>query len=204
MKIICIGYNYSEHSKELLGENAGAPVFFMKPDSALLRNNQPLYYPKFTQDLQYEVELVLRICRLGRNISERFAHRYYTEVGVGIDFTARDVQRECRQKGLPWEVCKSFDYSAPVSPQFVELSALRDAADVRFSLELNGKTVQQGSSSEMIFGFNRIVSYVSGYVTLRMGDLIFTGTPPGVGAVKIGDTLVAKIEGTPMLTVEIK
>ncbi|MDR0687368.1 MAG: fumarylacetoacetate hydrolase family protein [Prevotellaceae bacterium] len=200
MKIICIGYNYPERG----GERAGAPFFFMKPDTALLRNNQPLYYPKFTQDLQHEVALVLRICRHGRSIGERFAHRYYAEVGVGVDFTARDVQRECRQKGLPWEACKSFDYSAPVSPQLVEVSALRDAADVRFSLELNGKAVQQGSSSEMIFGFDRIVSYVSGYVTLSMGDLIFTGTPPGSGAVKIGDTLVAKIEGAPMLTVKIK
>jgi 2-keto-4-pentenoate hydratase/2-oxohepta-3-ene-1,7-dioic acid hydratase in catechol pathway len=176
----------------------------MKPDTALLRNNQPLYYPRFTQDLRCGVALVLRICRLGRSISERFAHRYYSEVGVGVDFTAHDVQLECIKKGLPWEACKSFDYSAPVSSKFVELSALRDAADVKFSLELNGKTVQQAGSSEMIFGFNRIVSHVSGYVTLRMGDLIFTGTPPGAGSVKIGDTLAAKIEGTPLLTVEIK
>lgn len=204
MKIICIGHNYSEHNKELFGGYEGEPVFFMKPDTALLRNNQPLYYPKFTKDLQYEVELVLRISKLGRGVSERFAHRYFSEVGVGIDFTARDVQRECKEKGLPWEACKSFDYSAPVSPEFVEIASLPDASNIKFSLELNGKTVQQGCSADMIFGFNRIVSHVSGYVTLKMGDLIFTGTPSGVGAVKIGDVLTAKLEGKPMLTVEIR
>jgi len=204
MKIICIGHNYSEHNKELFGGYEGNPVFFMKPDTALLRNNQPLYYPKFTKDLQYEVELVLRIGKLGRGVSERFAHRYFSEIGVGIDFTARDVQRECKEKGLPWEACKSFDYSAPVSPEFVALTSLPDVANIKFSLELNGKTVQQGSSRDMIFGFNRIVSHVSDYVTLKMGDLIFTGTPSGVGPVRIGDVLVAKLEGKPMLTVEIK
>ncbi len=204
MKIICIGHNYAEHNKELFGGYEGDPVFFMKPDTALLRNNQPLYYPKFTKDLQYEVELVLRIGKLGRGVSERFAHRYFSEIGIGIDFTARDVQRECKEKGLPWEVCKSFDYSAPVSPEFVEIASLPDASDIKFSLELNGETVQQGSSADMIFGFNRIVSHVSGYVTLKMGDLIFTGTPSGVGGVKIGDMLVAKLEGKPMLRVEIR
>jgi 2-keto-4-pentenoate hydratase/2-oxohepta-3-ene-1,7-dioic acid hydratase in catechol pathway len=204
MKIICIGHNYAEHNKELFGGYEGNPVFFMKPDTALLRNNAPMYYPKFTQDLQYEVELVLRIGKLGRGVSERFAHRYFSEIGIGIDFTARDVQRECKEKGLPWEVCKSFDYSAPVSPEFVPLSSLPDVDNIKFSLELNGKIVQQGSSADMIFGFNRIVSHVSNYVTLKMGDLIFTGTPSGVGPVKIGDVLVAKLEGKPMLTVEIK
>jgi 2-keto-4-pentenoate hydratase/2-oxohepta-3-ene-1,7-dioic acid hydratase in catechol pathway len=204
MKIICIDRNYLGYGEKLSGYPADSPVFFMKPDTALLRNNQPLYIPRFTQRLQCGVALVLRICRLGRGISERFAHRYYSEVGIGIDATALDVQREYRQKGLPWEACKSFDYSAPVSAGFVALSALRDAAAVRFSLELNGRTVQQADSSEMIFGFDRIVSHVSGYVTLRMGDLIFTGTPPGDGEVKTGDTLVAKIEGTPMLKVEIR
>jgi 2-keto-4-pentenoate hydratase/2-oxohepta-3-ene-1,7-dioic acid hydratase in catechol pathway len=204
MKIICIGHNYAEHNKELFGGYEGAPVFFMKPDTALLRNNQPLYYPKFTKDLQYEVELVLRIGKLGRGVGERFAYRYFSEIGVGIDFTARDVQRECKEKGLPWEACKSFDYSAPVSPEFVEIASLPDASNIKFSLELNGKTVQQGSSADMIFGFNRIVSHVSSYVTLKMGDLIFTGTPSGVGAVKIGDVLVAKLEGKPMLWLEIR
>ncbi|MDR1343258.1 MAG: fumarylacetoacetate hydrolase family protein [Prevotellaceae bacterium] len=204
MKIICVGYNYHGHSEVLPDGGAGNPVFFIKPDTALLRGNQPLYYPRFTQDLRCGVALALRICRMGRSISERFAHRYYAQVGVGVDFTAHDVQQECIKKGLPWEACKAFDYSAPVSPSFVELAALRDAADIKFSLELNGKTVQQAGSSEMIFGFSRIVSHVSSYVTLRMGDLIFTGTPPGDGSVKIGDTLVAKIEGTPLLSVEIK
>jgi 2-keto-4-pentenoate hydratase/2-oxohepta-3-ene-1,7-dioic acid hydratase in catechol pathway len=204
MKIICIAHNYPEHDREQPGGYADHPVFFMKPDTALLRNNQPLYYPKFTQDLRCEVALALRVCRLGRSIRERFAHRYYADVGVGVDFTAFDVQREYRQRGLPWEMCKSFDYSAPVSPEFVPLSALRDAADIRFSLELNGKTVQQGSSGSMIFGFGRLISCVSSYVILRMGDLIFTGSPSESIPVKIGDRLVGKIEEKPMLTVEIR
>ena len=204
MKIICIGHNYAEHNKELFGGYEGDPVFFMKPDTALLRNNAPMFYPKFTQDLQYEVELVLRVGKVGRGISEKFAPRYYSEIGVGIDFTARDVQRECKQKGLPWEVCKSFDFSAPVSPEFVSLASLPDPESINFSLELNGKTVQQGNSRDMIFGFSRIVSYLSNYLTLKIGDLIFTGTPSGVGAVKIGDVLVAKLEDKPMLTVKIK
>ncbi|MDR3297208.1 MAG: fumarylacetoacetate hydrolase family protein [Prevotellaceae bacterium] len=204
MKIICIGHNYAEHNQELFGGYEGEPVFFMKPDTALLRNHQPLYYPRFTHDLQYELELVLRVCRLGRGIDQKFAHRYYSEIGLGIDFTARDLQRECKAKGLPWELCKSFDYSAPVSPEFVPMSTLRDPADIRFSLDLNGRTVQQGSSRNMIYGFDRIVAHVSSYVTLRMGDLIFTGTPAGVGAVSIGDVLVAKLEGREMLRVAIR
>ena len=204
MKIFCIAHSYFEHDREHPGGYADHPVFFMKPDTALLRNHQPLYYPKFTQDLRCEVALVLRVCRLGRSISERFAHRYYAEVGVGVDFTAYDLQREYRQKGLPWEMCKSFDYSAPVSPEFVPLSALQNAADVSFSLDLNGKTVQQGSSGGMIFSFNRLISCISSYVMLRTGDLIFTGAPSESVAVKIGDRLVAKIEEKPMLTVDIK
>ncbi|MGL4908395.1 MAG: fumarylacetoacetate hydrolase family protein [Bacteroidales bacterium] len=204
MKIICIGHNYAEHNKELFGGYTGAPVFFTKPDTALLRNNEPLYYPKFTQDLQYEVELVLRINKLGRCISEQFAPRYYSQIGIGIDFTARDVQRKCREEGLPWEVSKAFDYSAPVSPEFITLTNLAQPNDIHFSLDLNGQEVQQGRSSEMIFSFNQIIAHVSQYMTLKIGDLIFTGTPVGVGAVKIGDTLVAKIEGQTMLSVEIK
>ncbi|MDR3187970.1 MAG: fumarylacetoacetate hydrolase family protein [Prevotellaceae bacterium] len=204
MKIICIAHNYPQARPEPPAGEAGNPVLFMKPDTALLRNNQPLYYPKLTQDLRCEVALVLRVCRLGRGVSERFAHRYYAEVGVGVDFTAGDVLRECRQKGLPWELCKAFDYSAPVSPELVALSALRDASDVRFSLELNGKTVQQGSSRSMVWGFNRLISYVSGYVILRMGDLIFTGSPSESVGVRIGDRLVAKLEEKSMLTVDIR
>jgi 2-keto-4-pentenoate hydratase/2-oxohepta-3-ene-1,7-dioic acid hydratase in catechol pathway len=204
MKIICIGHNYSEHNKELFGGYEGSPVFFMKPDTALLRNNAPLYYPKFTHDLQYEVELVLRICKLGRGVSEKFAHRYYDQVGVGIDFTARDVQRECKEKGLPWEMCKSFDYSAPVSPQLIPVEQIRDMGSINFSLTQNGNLVQHGNSRDMIFSFDKIVSYVSQFISLKIGDLIFTGTPSGVGAVAIGDVLTASIEGQEMLQVEIK
>jgi 2-keto-4-pentenoate hydratase/2-oxohepta-3-ene-1,7-dioic acid hydratase in catechol pathway len=204
MKIFCIAHNYPGHDKERPDGYGDNPVFFMKPDTALLRNNQPLYYPKFTQDLRCEVELVLRICRLGRGVSERFAHRYYSEVGVGIAFTAGDLQRECRQKGLPWEVCKSFDYSASVSAGFIALPELWDASAINFSLDLNGETVQQGSSGSMIFGFNRLTSYLSGFMTFRMGDLVFTGSPSSSVAVKIGDKLVAKLEEKAMLSVEIR
>ncbi|MDR1226406.1 MAG: fumarylacetoacetate hydrolase family protein [Prevotellaceae bacterium] len=204
MKIICIGHNYSEHNKELFGGYEGDPVFFMKPDTALLRNNAPLYYPKFTQDLQYEVELVLKICRLGRGISEKFAHRYYDQIGVGVDFTARDIQRECKEKGLPWELCKAFDYSAPISSQLIPVEQIRDVNDIHFSLTRNGEIVQQGRSRDMIFSFDRIVAYVSQFVSLKIGDLIFTGTPSGVGPVAVGDVLVASIEGQEMLKTEIK
>lgn len=204
MKIICIGHNYSEHNKELFGGYEGDPVFFMKPDTALLRNNEPLYYPNFTKDLQYEVEIVLRINKIGRSIEEKFARRYYNEIGIGIDFTARDLQGECKKKGLPWEVCKAFDYSAPISPEFLSVGNFDDLNNISFALSLNGETVQQGNTGNMTFKFDRIISYVSQFVSLKIGDLIFTGTPAGVGPVKIGDKLVASIEGRDMLTTEIR
>jgi 2-keto-4-pentenoate hydratase/2-oxohepta-3-ene-1,7-dioic acid hydratase in catechol pathway len=204
MKIICIGHNYAEHNKELFGGYRGNPVFFMKPDTALLRNNAAFYYPGFTRDLQYEVELVLRIAKIGRCISPKFASRYYREIGVGIDFTARDLQKECKEQGLPWECCKSFDYSAPVSPEFIPVEQFLNLRDIHFSLCRNNVLVQQGCSADMVFGFDNIIAHVSQYVTLKMGDLIFTGTPAGVGAVSIGDVLVAKIEEREMLRVEIK
>ncbi|GHT11594.1 2-hydroxyhepta-2,4-diene-1,7-dioate isomerase [Bacteroidia bacterium] len=204
MKIICIGHNYAAHNRELFGGYKGNPVFFMKPDTALLRNNAPLYYPEFTQDLQYEVELVLRIHRVGRCIAPTFASRYYNEIGIGIDFTARDLQRTCKEQGLPWECCKSFDYSAPVSATFIPIANFADLKNINFSLTLNQNVVQQGNTADMIFDFDHIVSYISNFVTLKMGDLIFTGTPAGVGAVKIGDTLAASIEGQEMLRTSIK
>jgi 2-keto-4-pentenoate hydratase/2-oxohepta-3-ene-1,7-dioic acid hydratase in catechol pathway len=204
MKIICIGHNYSEHNKELFGGYEGDPVFFMKPDTALLRNNEPLYYPDFTKDLQYEVEIVLRINKIGRSIEEKFARRYYNEIGIGIDFTARDLQGECKKRGLPWEICKAFDYSAPISSAFLNIDDFNDLNNISFALSLNGKTVQQGNTENMIFKFDRIISYVSRFVSLKIGDLIFTGTPAGVGPVKIGDKLVASIEGRDMLTTEIR
>ncbi|NLI88754.1 MAG: fumarylacetoacetate hydrolase family protein [Bacteroidales bacterium] len=193
MKIICIGRNYMEHAHEMNSEVPEKPVFFMKPDTSLLRNNQPFFYPDFTQELSYEVEVVLRVNRLGRNINRRFAHRYYDAATLGIDFTARDLQRECKQKGLPWEVAKAFDYSAPVG-DFIPKKELADINHLPFRLEINDRLVQSGNTSEMIFSFDELIEHVSKFVTFRTGDLIFTGTPSGVGQVKIGDRLKAYIE----------
>lgn len=207
MKIICIGKNYVEHIRELdhNSDIPSEPIFFMKPDTALLRNNEPFYLPDFSRDLQYETELVVRICRVGRAIEERFAHRYYEEVGLGIDFTARDLQRECVAKGLPWEVCKSFDYSAALSPRFLPLAGLGgDVQRLHFDMELNGEPRQAGDTSKMIFTVDRIVSYVSHFVTLKMGDLIYTGTPVGVGRLSPGDRITASLEGERLLDIEIR
>jgi len=203
MKIICIGRNYAEHARELNNAVPTEPVFFMKPDTALLIRNRPFYYPEFTNDLHYECELVLRIAKLGRHISEKFAHTYYDAVGIGIDFTARDLQQKAKEKGLPWEKAKSFDFSAPVS-RFIPVSEFKDLKNIRFSLQLNGQTAQEGNSGDMIFSFDAIISYISRFVTLRTGDYIFTGTPAGVGPVKIGDKLEAFLEGEKLLKVEIR
>ena len=204
MKIICIGLNYNGHLKEMGGEPPTEPVFFMKPDTALLRNNQPFFYPDFTKQLHYETELVLRIHKVGRSISEKYASKYYSEIGIGIDFTARDIQQQYREKGLPWEKAKAFDYSAPVSPDFIPVEEFAGMSNIQFRLDINGQTVQQGNSSDMIFSFDRIVSHVSQFVTLKIGDLIFTGTPAGVGEVKIGDNLKAYINDRLLLNFEIK
>jgi acylpyruvate hydrolase len=198
MKIICIGWNYTKHIKELNSQLPSKPVFFMKPDSAILRNNKPFFLPDFSQDVQHEVEIVLKINRLGKNIAPEFANRYFEEIGIGIDFTARDLQNECKQKGMPWEISKAFDNSAPIG-KFIKKDSLSDLKNIHFSLELNDKKVQEGSTADMIFGFDEIISYVSRFLTLRTGDLIFTGTPPGVGAVKIGDRLKAYIENKLLL-----
>ena len=204
MKIICIAWNYREHVKELDNTIPDAPVFFLKPDTALLRNNQPFFYPDFTQNLHYETELVVRIGKVGRSIAEKFAHRYYSELGIGIDFTARDIQQQCRQQGLPWDAAKAFDYSAPVSPQLIPTAELGSLSNINFHLAINGKTVQQGNSGDMIFGIDKLISHVSQYVTLKIGDLIFTGTPSGVGVVNVGDRLQAYINGKLMLDFDVK
>jgi 2-keto-4-pentenoate hydratase/2-oxohepta-3-ene-1,7-dioic acid hydratase in catechol pathway len=204
MKIICIGMNYAKHIEEFANEAPQNPVFFLKPETALLRNNQSFYYPDFTKNLQYETELVLRICRMGRSIPERFATRYISEIGIGIDFTARDIQNECRKKGLPWEIAKGFDYSTPISPYFIPIEDFKDINDINFHLELNGQIVQKDNSSNLIFSFNRIISYVSQFITLKIGDLIFTGTPGGVGNVEIGYNLKGYIEDKLMLDFDIK
>lgn len=198
MKIICIGRNYVDHAKEMNAPLPSNPVFFMKPDTCLLRSNKPFFYPEFTKNLHYELEVVIKICRLGRSISTQFAHRYFNEVALGIDFTARDLQEECKAKGLPWEMAKAFDSSAPIS-KFVGKSEIENLNSATFRLEKNGEVVQQGSTADMIFKFDELISYVSRFVTLRTGDLIYTGTPAGVGPVKIGDRLTAYLENRLMM-----
>ncbi len=207
MKILCIGRNYVEHIQELDNNRKipPAPVFFLKPDTALLRNNDAFYVPSFSQNLHYETELVIRINRVAKSIDEKFAHRCYDEVGLGIDFTARDIQRRCIAEGLPWEICKAFDHSAALSPQFIPLSELGgDVQNLHFEMSLNDQVRQQGHTAQMIFSVNRIVSYLSQFFTLKMGDLIFTGTPVGVGPVKPGDHIRASLEGHTLLDFDIK
>lgn len=203
MKIICIGRNYRDHAKEMNADVPEVPVFFIKPDNCLLRNNQPFFYPGFTSDLQYELEVVLRINRLGRSIKQKFAHRYYDAITLGIDFTARDLQRECKAKGLPWEISKAFDYSAPLGT-FIPKEELGDLNGLNFRLEVNGKVVQQGNTANMIFGYDELISYVSRFITFRTGDLLFTGTPSGVGPVNVGDRLQAYLNDRLMLDFFIK
>lgn len=203
MKIICIGRNYADHARELNNPLPEEPVFFLKPDTALVLNNRPFFYPGFSGEIHHEVELVLKINRLGRYIGEEFAHRYYDEIGVGIDFTARDLQDQCKKKGLPWEIAKAFDNSAPLG-RFISKADIPDTANICLRLDINGKRVQDGSSKDMIFSFDRIISYVSQFITLKIGDLIFTGTPAGVGPVKIGDRLQAYINDDMLLDFYVK
>ncbi|GIV41235.1 MAG: 2-hydroxyhepta-2,4-diene-1,7-dioate isomerase [Vicingaceae bacterium] len=203
MKIICIGRNYAEHAKELNNEIPEEPVFFLKPETALIPKNQPFFIPDFSRDIHYEAELVIKICRTGKFIDQQFAHRYYNEITVGIDFTARDVQQELKKKGLPWEKAKAFDWSAPVG-MFVPITDLPDPSNIHFKLFKNQQLVQDGKSSQMIFNFDQIVSYVSQFITLKIGDLIFTGTPSGVGKVEKNDLLTATLEGKEVLSLKIK
>ena len=203
MKIICIGRNYIDHAKELNNPIPDKPVFFLKPDSAILRNYKSFYIPDFSSEIHYETELIIKISRLGKNISKKFSHRYYSEIGLGIDFTARDLQRTCKEKGLPWEVAKAFDGSAAVG-DFISLKELPDRKNINFSLQINREMAQQGISADMIFSFDEIIEYVSRFMTLKIGDLIYTGTPAGVSAVKINDHLEGFIEGKKMLDIHIK
>lgn len=201
MKIICIGRNYAAHAKELKNELPTEPVFFMKPDTALLKEKE-FYLPDFSKDMHHEIELVLKISKAGKHIQEEFAHKYFEEIGLGIDFTARDLQEQCKQKGLPWEKAKAFDNSAPIG-NFVPKSNL-ELNNISFGLKINGAYKQQGNSSDLIFSFDKIIAYVSQFVSLKVGDLIYTGTPEGVGPVKIGDVLEGDLNGTPFLKLEIK
>ncbi|MDF9795839.1 acylpyruvate hydrolase [Catalinimonas alkaloidigena] len=202
MKILAIGRNYAEHIKELNNESSGEPVVFMKPDTALLKNNDPFYYPDFTNDIHFEVEILLKIAKEGKYIQEKFAHKYYEEIGIGIDFTARDLQQKAKEKGLPWLLAKGFNGSAPIS-EFVPKDQF-DLGDLNFSLKVDEQIRQQGNTSMMLFKFDFLVSYLSKYFTLKKGDIIFTGTPKGVGAIEKGEVLTAYIEDKKMLECEIK
>ena len=202
MKIICIGRNYIDHAKELNNKVPEKPMFFLKPETSLLLKNRPFYYPDFSKEIHYETEIVIKIKRLGKHIEEQFAHRYYSEIGLGIDFTARDLQRDCKEKGHPWEIAKAFEHSAVVSEHFINKEDLPD--NINFKLELNGETVQNGYTEDMIFSVDKIINYVSQFFTLKIGDLIFTGTPAGVGQVKIGDNLKGYIENKLMFDFDIK
>lgn len=203
MKIICMARNYRDHAKELNNIVPDLPVFFMKPDSALLVGNKPFFHPDFSEEIHHEAEVVLKICRLGKNIETRYAGRYYNEVTIGIDFTARDLQRICIREGRPWEVAKGFDQSAAIG-RFIRCENLPDPEGISFQLDINDKTVQMGNTADMVFSFDAIISHVSKFITLRTGDLIFTGTPPGVGKVHIGDHLVGWLEGQVLLDFRIK
>ncbi len=203
MKIICIGRNYAEHAKEMNAPVPTEPVLFMKPETALLQKNLPFYYPEFSKDIHYEVELVLKISKMGRHIEHQFANRYYDEIGIGIDFTARDIQAKCKEKGLPWEKAKAFDHSAPIG-KFLPKTRFPLMDDIHFHLDVNGKKVQQGNTQDLLFSFDKLIAYASQFFTLKKGDLIYTGTPEGVGPVKIGDRLEAYIGEEKLLDFEIK
>ena len=203
MKIICIGRNYADHAKELGNEIPDEPVIFMKPKSALLQAHTPFYYPEFTNELNYECELVLRVCKNGKYIQEHHAGNYYNGITVGIDFTARDIQDECKAKGLPWEKAKAFDNSAAVG-KFLDITPEFNKKNVNFSFKKNGELVQEGNSGKMLFSFDSIIAHISNYFSLNIGDLIFTGTPAGVGECVVGDELEAFLDGTSMLKLEVK
>ncbi len=203
MKILAIGRNYSEHAKELNNPVPTEPVVFMKPDTALLREGKAFYHPEFSNDIHYEVELVVKLGKEGKHISEKFAKNYIDSIGIGIDFTARDLQENCKQKGLPWEIAKAFDHSAPIG-NFININEIPNINTIDFSLKKNDEIVQQGNSSQMLFNFEQIISYLSKRFTLKKGDLIFTGTPAGVGKINIGDKLEAFIGSESMLRLEIK
>jgi len=203
MKIICIGRNYAEHAKELNNPVPASPVFFMKPDTALLKNGEPFYIPDFSNDVHHELEVVLKISKAGKHIDEAFAGNYFDEIGLGIDFTARDLQETAKSKGLPWEIAKAFDGSAPIG-KFVSKTTLTDLSAITFHLEVNGTVRQQGNTADLLFSFDRIIAYVSQFVTLKTGDLVFTGTPAGVAAIAIGDRLKGFLGKECLIDCEVK
>jgi 2-keto-4-pentenoate hydratase/2-oxohepta-3-ene-1,7-dioic acid hydratase in catechol pathway len=204
MKIICIGRNYAEHAIELGNKVPKEPLFFLKPETAILPRRNPLFYPSFTSDLQYELEIVVKINRLGKNIQKKFAHKYYEEIGLGIDFTARDIQKQCKKDGHPWEKAKAFDGSAVLGSQYIAKNQLDDLNNLNFELFKNGNVVQSGNTKDMIFKIDELIAFVSQYFTLKIGDLIFTGTPAGVGSVQIDDKLEGFLENQKLVAVNIK
>tara|TARA_B100001093_G_scaffold487180_1_gene523211 strand:+ start:756 stop:1361 length:606 start_codon:yes stop_codon:yes gene_type:complete len=201
MKIICIGRNYKDHAKEMAQPIPDVPMFFLKPDSALLPKRNPFFIPNFSDEVHYEVELIYKIKKVGKSIDSKFSNGYYEEVGLGIDFTARDLQQKCKENGHPWEIAKAFDQSALVGEKFLKINSKEN---INFSLQKNGELVQKSSSDNMIFNVDEIISYVSKFMTLKIGDLIFTGTPSGVGPVSIGDTLEGFINEKKIFKVNIK
>ncbi len=203
MKIICIGRNYADHIKELDNAKPTDPVIFLKPDTAILLKKQPFFIPEFSNEVHHEVELLVRINKIGKHIDQKFAHKYYDEIGLGIDFTARDLQAELKEKGLPWEKAKAFDGSAVIG-KFIEKEQFKDVNNINFSLERNGNTVQNGNSMLMMWKIDALIEYISKYFTLKIGDIIFTGTPAGVGKVETNDVLKGFIEETEMFSIKVK
>ncbi len=203
MKIICIGLNYKRHLEELDRPQPSEPVVFLKPDSAIIKKNKPFFLPDFSRDIQYETEIVVRINKLGKGISKRFAHRYYNEITLGIDITARDIQKKFSSEGLPWELSKGFDGSAPLG-EFISLNEIGDIDNIDFHLDINGARAQTGNTSDMIFAVDEIIEYVSRYFTLKTGDLIFTGTPEGVGPMRINDRLEGYLGDKKVIDFRIK
>ncbi len=203
MKILAIGRNYTEHIEELGNDQPEEPLIFLKPETALLQKNAPFYYPDFSNNIHFEVEIILRICKQGKYIDKKFAQNYFDAIGVGIDFTARDLQDKAKAKGLPWDLAKGFNGSAPIS-KFVDKTAFPNIKDLNFSLNLDGEKKQEGNTAMMLFEFEEIISYISKFIMLKSGDIIFTGTPSGVGPIAIGNKLEAFIEHEKLLEVEIK
>lgn len=203
MKILAIGRNYAEHIEELKNERAAEPVVFMKPDSAILRNNAPFYYPEFSKDIHHEVEILLKVSKEGKYIEEKFAHRYYNEIGIGIDFTARDIQQKAKEKGHPWTIAKGFHGAAPIS-NFIPKDQFQSLQNINFGLTIDGEIKQKGNTSMMLFSFDYIIAYLSRFFILKKGDIIFTGTPKGVSAVRPGNILKAFIEDQTLLEFEVK
>ena len=201
MKIICIGKNYVSHAKEMGSTVPKEPLFFLKPDSAILPKNHPFFIPDFSREIHHEIELIIKIKKLGKHIEKRFAPSYYSEIGLGIDFTARDLQNECKINGQPWEKAKAFDHSAVIGTTFYSIEKFNE---IYFELKKNGNLVQQGNANNMVFDFDEIIQHVSKFMTLKIGDIIFTGTPEGVGPIKIGDKLEGFLNGKKIINLNVK